>query len=215
MSYFMKKSLLYFVLSAAAALLSGCSTSAPVTATPPPPAPVPEIAPEPAAPPVQAPATQSMLLDEMQKTAAAIGEAGGLAAVGTGESKSLELALNKAKVNGRRELAQMMSSRFDLLEKSFSEETKIPFESLLLSGFNTAEKAIIEQQIAGSVAQTLKYETTGDTFTAYAVMVLDPKVIADQLAKEKELYARLQTTKAFGELMQEAKTFAAFKAAQK
>ena len=156
-----------------------------------------------------------MLLDEMQKTAAAIGEAGGLAAVGTGESKSLELALNKAKVNGRRELAQMMSSRFDLLEKSFSEETKIPFESLLLSGFNTAEKAIIEQQIAGSVAQTLKYETTGDTFTAYAVMVLDPKVIADQLAKEKELYARLQTTKAFGELMQEAKTFAAFKAAQK
>gem|GEM_PF-1079158 len=211
----MKKSLLYFVLSAAAALLSGCSTSAPVTATPPPPASVPEIMPEPAAPPVQAPATQSMLLDEMQKTAAAMGEAGGLAAVGTGESKSLELALNKAKVNGRRELAQMMSARFDLLEKSFSEETGIPLESLLLSGFNNAFKIIKEQQIAGSVAQALKYETTGDTFTAYAVMALDPKIIADQLSKEKELYARLQTTKAFGELMQEAKTFAAFKAAQK
>ena len=91
----------------------------------------------------------------------------------------------------------------------------LPFESLFLSGFNTAEKAIIEQQIAGSVAQTLKYETTGDTFTAYAVMVLDPKVIADQLSKEKDLYTRLQPTKAFGALDQEVKAFAAFKAARK
>ena len=151
----------------------------------------------------------------MQKIAAGVNEAGGLAVVGIGESKSLELALNKAKVNGRRELAKILAARFDVLEKAFSEETKIPFESLLLSGFNTAEKAIIEQQISGSVAQTLKYETIGGTFTAYAVMVLDPKAIADQLAKEKDLYARLQPTKAFGALDREVKAFAAFNAAQK
>lgn len=213
MSHFMKKSL-FFAIPAAAALLSGCSTSTPVAVTPPP-ASAPETAPAPEAPPAQAPVTQSMLLDEMQKAAAAMSEAGGLTTVGSGESKSLELALNKAKVNGRRELARMLADRFAALEKAFSEETGIPSDSLFLSGFNSAVKVITEQQIAGSVAQTLKYETTGDTFTAYALMVLDPKVIADQLAKEKELYARLQTTKAFAALDREIKAFAAFKAAQK
>jgi hypothetical protein len=150
----------------------------------------------------------------MQKLSAKLVEAGGLAAVGTGESKSLELALNKAKVNGRKELTQMMEARFAGLEKAFSEETGIPFDSLFLSGFNHAEK-VLTGQIAGSVAQTLKYETTGHTFTAYAIMVLDPKAIANQLANEKELYARLQKTKAFEALDQEVKAFAAFNAAKR
>ena len=150
----------------------------------------------------------------MQKLSATLIGAGGLAAVGTGESKSLELALNKAKVNGRKELTQLLLTRLTVLEKAFSEETGIPFDSLFLSGFNNAEK-MLTKQISGSIAQTLKYEATGHTFTAYALMVLDPKAIADQLANEKELYARLQPTKTFGEFDKEVKAFAAFKAAQK
>jgi hypothetical protein len=74
---------------------------------------------------------------------------------------------------------------------------------------------MLTKQISGSIAQTLKYEATGHTFTAYALMVLDPKAIADQLATEKELYARLQKTKAFEALHQEIKAFATFTAAQK
>jgi hypothetical protein len=205
----MKKTLFFATLAAAAAFLAGCSTTKPVST------PVPEQAPALTPAPEIQPVVQPTLLKDMQTLSSGMVEAGGLATVGIGESKSLELALNKAKVNGRRELAKLLAARFDVLEKAFSEESGIPFESLLLSGFNSAEKAITEQQIAGSVAQTLKYENTGDTFTAYAVMVLDPKVIADQLAKEKDLYTRLQKTKAFGVLDQEAKTFAAFKAAQK
>jgi len=207
----MKKTLFFTTLVAATALLSGCSTTKPAGA------PAPEPAPAPAAVTEQmpAPAVLSSLPDEMQKLSSGMNEAGGLAVVGIGESKSLDLALNKAKVNGRRELAKMLATRFDALEKAFSAETKIPFESLFLSGFNSAGKSITDQQIAGRVAHTLKYETTGDTFTAYAVIVLDPKVIADQLAKEKDLYTRLQPTQAFGELDKEIKSFAAFNTAQK
>jgi hypothetical protein len=209
----MEKPLFFASLAIATALLSGCTTtkSAP-SATP-----VPEATPASApvvAEQIPAPVTPSSLPEEMQKLSAKLVEAGGLAAVGTGESKSLELALNKAKVNGRKELAQLLEARLTVLEKAFSEETGIPFDSLFLSGFNHAEK-ILTGQISGSIAQTLKYEATGHTFTAYAVMVLDPKAIADQLANEKELYARLQKTKAFEALDQEVKSFAAFKAAQK
>jgi hypothetical protein len=210
----MIKGLFFTVLTAVAVLLTGCTTSKPVAPAPVPvpvAAPVPEKLPEalPAVPPV----VQPTLPGEMRELSAGILAAGGLTALGIDESKSLELALNMAKVNGRIELARVLDARFRLLEKAFSEETGIPYESLFLSGFNNAA-GIIKQQIASGLAHTLKYETTGDTFTAYAVMVLDPKVIADQLAKEKELYARLQKTKAFGELNKEIKAYEAFKATQ-
>jgi hypothetical protein len=209
----MEKPLFFASLVVVVALLSGCATTKPAPAV----TPVPEASSTPlpvTTEQIPAPVTPSSLPEEMQKLSAKLVETGGLAAVGTGESKSLELALNKAKVNGRKELTQMMETRFAVLEKAFSEETGIPFDSLFLSGFNHAEK-VLTGQISGSIAQTLKYEATGHTFTAYAIMVLDPKAIVDQLAKEKELYARLQPTKAFGALVQEANAFAALNAAQK
>jgi hypothetical protein len=191
----MKKGLFFTVLTAAAVLLTGCSTPAPA--------------------PVPVQATQSALLGEMQNISDGIVAAGGLAVVGTGESRSPELALDKAKINGRKELKRMLNARVEALAKAFSEEAGIPYDSLFLSGFNDAAGTITRQQIVGSLAQTLKYEPSGETFTAYAVMVLDPKAIADQLAKEKELYARLRPTKAFGELNKEIKAYEAFKAAQR
>ncbi len=199
------------LLTVASVFLAGCST----TNTTPPPSSAPAVAvqaPEQSGQTEQ-PAAQSALLEELQKIAAGTVEAGGLAVVGISQSKSLELALDKAKINGRIELARMLDARLEVLEKAFSAETGIPYDSLLLSGFNTSAK-IIKQQIAGSVAQTLKYETAGELSTAYAVMVLDPKVIADQLTKETELCTRLQKTKAFAVLTRQVKTYDAFKTAQ-
>jgi hypothetical protein len=83
-----------------------------------------------------------------------------------------------------------------------------------MSQFTTTTKVITSQQLAGSVAQELKYEVIGNTVTAYALMVLDPQTIVDQLAKEKELYTRLQSTKAFDELDKEIKEYEAWKASQ-
>jgi hypothetical protein len=212
----MKKSLLSALIIALAVLLAGCATKRPAPAPAPAPAPVMVPEPEPVPEPVPEPEPPaiSVLLVEMQSKTAAFIAAGGLAALGTAESKSLDLALNKAKADGRKELARLLTVRVEALDKAFTEEAGIPADALILSGFNNATR-IINQQIAGSVAHTLKYETAGDLFTAYAVMVLDPKVIADQLAKEKELYERLQKTKAFEAFNQAAQSFAAFTALQK
>jgi hypothetical protein len=200
----MKKALFFTALAAIALLTAGCST--PIET----PSPVVATSASVAHPEVPA----ATLLGDMQNLSTNIISAGGLAAVGIAQSQSLDLALNMAKKNGRIELAGKVSARIEVLAKAFSEETGIPYESLLLSGFNASGKALAGQ-IAGSIAQTLKYETTGDTTTAYALMVLDPKEIAAQLAKETDLYARLQPTKAFATLTEEVKTYAAFKAAQK
>ncbi len=192
----MKKGLLYIVLAEIVILLSGCSTPAPI--------PVPE--PAPIVPPTR--------LETMQTLTTEIATAGGLAALGLAESRSQDLALNMAKKNGRIELARVLNNRIETLAKTFSEETGIPYESLLLSGFNHAAETIKKQQIVGSVAQTLKYEESDNTFTAYAIMVLDPKILADQLAKETNLYAQLEPTTAYATLTEQIKTFEAFKASQ-
>lgn len=198
----MKNGLFLTALSVGTALLAGCSTPVP--------APVPELAPQPEVIPVPALPVLSSMKAEMQLRTDGITHAGGLAALGIDESRSLELALNLAKVNGRKALAQILNDRIEALARAFSGETGIPYDSLLLSGFNNAVKTITKQQIAGRVAQTIQYETTGDSFTAYALMVLDPQIIADQLAKETELYSRLQPTKAFEAFNQEIKAYQAF-----
>lgn len=190
----MKKAVFFTVLAVAAFWMAGCSTPVPAPA------------------PTPAPAVQPALLKEMQQQFAGITKAGGLAAIGIAKSKNLELALNMARKNGRIELARTVNARIEALAKAFSEETKIPYDSPLFSGFNHSEK-VLAGQIAGSAAQALKHETTGDTTTAYALIVIDPKAIADQLAKETDLYARLEPTKAFATLTKRIKTCAASKAA--
>ncbi len=190
----MKKGLFYTIFAISSLLLTGCSIPRPE------PAPVQDV--------------QPTLPGEMQQYADRIIQAGGLAALGTDESNSLELALNMAKKNGRLELSRMVKARIEVLKTAFLEETELPQDSRLLSGFTDAGDAL-SNQIAGYVAQTLKYETVGNTYTAYAVMVLDSKAIADQLAKETDLFAKLEPTQAYAALTQEIKTYAAFQAAQK
>jgi hypothetical protein len=192
----MKKGLFYTAFTVAGLLLAGCLTPRPQPA------------------PATAQDVPPTLPGEMQQLADSIVTAGGLAALGTDESKSLDLALNMAKRNGRIELSRMVNARIETLAKAFSEETEIPYDSLLLSGFNDTAK-VLAAQIAGSIAQALKYDTGGNSYTAYAVMVLDPKAIADQLSKETDLFAKLEPTQAYATLTQEIKAYAAFQAAQK
>lgn len=205
----MRKGLFFLSLPALIVVLSGCSTP------PPPPEPVIEPVIVPAVPEVVETVIQSTLPAEMRQRTDDITQAGGLAALGIAESKSLDLALNMAKKNGRLELARELNDQMESLAKAFSEETGIPYDSLLLAGFNNAARMITKQTIAGSIATELKYETAGDTTTAYAIMSLDPEIIAAQLAQEPDLYPRLQPSKAFDALNQKIKAYNAFLAARK
>lgn len=157
---------------------------------------------------------QQPLFQEFQQASTKIVDAGGLAVVGLGESKSLEIAINKAKTRGRVELAQLLETKIEALQKDFVEETGLAEEAQILAQFSSTAQAITSQQIQGSVAKDLQYETIGDTITAYALMELNPKLIVNQLAKEKELYTRFRATKAFENLDSEIKEYEAYKAAQ-
>lgn len=199
----MQKRRFLLIVPALIGLLTGCST--------PPPPPAPEPTPEPAIPqetPVLI--VQSPLPGEMTDE---INRNGGLAALGVAESRSLELAMNMAKKNGRLELARILNERVEALAKAFSDETGIPYDSLLLSGFNNTTKTLTGQ-IAGSIARILKYESSDEKSTAYAIIVLNPKRIAEQLATETDLFTRLEPTKTYETLTEQIKTYEAFETPQ-
>jgi len=126
----MKKIALSTVLAALLIGLSGCST-----------------------PPEPLPAAPLSLCEKLQNTSADIIQSGGLSAVGIAESKSLDIALNKAKVDGRIKLA-------DLLE---------------------AKTRTRSETIQDLAPKQLEHETTNGIFTAYALMELDPKILNPEI----------------------------------
>lgn len=154
------------------------------------------------------------LFNDFQKESSKILESGGLAAVGIAQSKSLEIALSKAKMNARRELAQMLETKIESLQKSYAEETGQAADAEILAQFSSTAKAITSQQIRGSVAKELKYETGDKIITACALMEVTPKIILDQFQKQEQLYTRFRASKAYEELDKEIQEYEAFKKKQ-
>ena len=152
----------------------------------------------------------------MQEKANDITDAGGLAAVGIGTSRTMSLAMDKAKTRGRTELAHILETKVDSLKKDFTEEIGEGESAEYNALFSAASKSIAHQILRGTVPKDLKYETAGNTTTAWALMVQDPKVIADAFADQKNsakaLYTRFRASQAFAELDNEVKKFEEFKA---
>ena len=152
----------------------------------------------------------------MQEKANAITDAGGLAAVGIGTSRTISLAMDKAKTRGRTELAHILETKVDSLKKDFTEEIGEGESAEYNALFSAASKSVAHQILRGTVPKDLKYETAGNTTTAWALMVQDPKVIADAFADQKNsakaLYTRFRASQAFAELDGEVKKFEEFKA---
>lgn len=159
--------------------------------------------------------SQATPFEIMQEKANAITDAGGLAAVGIGTSRTISLALDKAKTRGRTELAHILETKVDSLKKDFTEEIGEGEAAEYNALFSAASKSVAHQILRGSVPKDLKYETAGGTTTAWALMVQDPKVIADAFADQKNsaqaLYTRFRASQAFAELDEEIEKFEDFK----
>lgn len=153
--------------------------------------------------------------DVIQEKANAITAAGGLAAVGVGTSKTVSLALDKAKTRGRTELAHIMETKVESLKKDFSEEVGTADGAELNELFSAASKHIASQVLRGAVPKDLKYDTQNGMSTAWALMVVDPSVIADAFANQantqRNLYTRFRASQAFADLDNEVKKFEEFK----
>ncbi len=78
---------------------------------------------------------------------------GGWAAVGFAESKSLDIAINKAKIDGRIKLADLLEARTNGVPKNLTD------------------------QIQSLAPKLEEHETTNGVFTAYALIGINPEIL--------------------------------------
>lgn len=149
-------------------------------------------------------ASEKTPFEIMQEKASAITAAGGIAAVGIGNSRNTALALDKAKNRARQELASIIQSKVDSLRKDFQEEIGEGKSAEFNALFSAASKTLVSQELRGSVPKDIKYDIKDGLTSAYALMILDPKVLADAFAAQantqRHLYTRFRASQAFSEL---------------
>ena len=149
------------------------------------------------------------MFDYMQEQVGKITDKGGMASVGIGESRNTQLAITKAKVEARKNLAQLVQVKIENLEKAFTEEVGEASGSEMNELFSSATKQITSQTLQGTVPKMQKYETKDGITTAYILMVLNPDIIDASLKNNdaKHLYERFRASKAFEELDKEIKQY--------
>jgi hypothetical protein len=149
--------------------------------------------------------------DYLQEEVSKISEKGGMAAVGLGDSRNTQLAITRAKVEARKNLAQLVQVKIENLEKAFIEEVGEASGSEINQLFSSATKQITSQTLQGTVPKIQKYDVNGDVTTAYVMMVLNPDIIHASLknSNAKHMYERFRASKAFDELDKEIKEFEA------
>lgn len=152
----------------------------------------------------------------VQKKANQITAVGGVADVGIGSSRTVHLALDKAKTRGRKALAKMTKDRIEALKKAVLRELDVVDEAPLNSLFSAASASVEHRILRSSTPKDLKTLTQDNLTTAWALMVVDPSVIVDALEEHadaaRNLYTRIQTTDAFAALKKTISDYENFKA---
>ena len=153
---------------------------------------------------------------DMQKDVAKIGKEGGLAAIGIGQSADMQISLEKAKMEARKNLAQTITVKVENLQKKFVEEAgDVGKGAEINQAFSSATKVITSRELMGSMPEEQKITEDDGLYTSYVLMVVNPKGVADaleqQLSAEKALYARFRASEGFKELSDEVKRYEEFK----
>lgn len=134
-----------------------------------------------------------------------------LYAAATETSRDLQMALDKAKLRARTELATQVEAKIESRQKLFGQETGADTASELMRQFDDAQKVIVSQVINGTrVAQQVTVPE-GEVFRSYVLMQMPvgPANVAlmSRIRQNALMYTRLRATKAFAELEKDVERF--------
>ena len=147
---------------------------------------------------------------DLTDMANAIIEAGGVASVGQGTSKRMDLAKKKAVTAAQGGLSEIFNAKVNKLKKSFQEEIGSADDSEINEAFTDVVKVLSSTVLRGAVVKKVKYMRDKDTgqITAAAVVAIEPNKInmsiLDELkTKKPKLYERFRASQAYDELKKE------------
>ena len=134
-----------------------------------------------------------------------------LFAAATATSRSMQLAVDKARTQAQAALAQQLEARLGNLTKQFQEETGMGEDSELLQQFSSATKVVTKQTLTGARVDQKQLTPEKGIYRAYVLMSLPigsaNKLLMDKIKANQSLYTRFRATQAFKELNEELEKF--------
>ena len=135
----------------------------------------------------------------------------------TATSGDLQVALDKAQLDGRNRIAQQLEVKYSSLGKRFQEETgaaaggSAAGTSELVDQWSQTVKATVNQSLVGSRAREQTVKPEGAGFRAYVLMEMPVgkanQNLLNQIREQQSLYTRLRATQAFRELEGEVASY--------
>jgi hypothetical protein len=141
-----------------------------------------------------------------------------LVGVATATSLDLQTAIDKAKQDGRAEIARQLDVRVTGMSKQFVEETGINDDAELLGMFTQVSRSVISDSLTGSriAEQDLSREGTG--YRAYVMMEMPigeaNARFVERIKAQQRLYTRFRASEAFEELDRQVEEYEEWKRQQ-
>lgn len=124
-------------------------------------------------------------------------------ATGNAESKLLNVAIDKATLNARTEIARQLEIKLNNLQKSFVEEIGSK-DTELNQLYSSTTKAVVSKQLIGSKVKNKKYKEKNGKY--HAIVIVEYSVsdanaaLVNEIKKNQNLYTRFSAAKSFKEL---------------
>ncbi len=141
-------------------------------------------------------------------------DAGGVAAVGQGISKRMDLAKKKAVTDAQGQLAEIFNTKVQKLKKSFQEEIGSADDSEINEAFTDVTKTLSSTMLRGAITKKVKYMKDRETgkITAAAVVAIEPNkvnmsILDEMKNKKPKLYERFRASQAYDELKKEMENY--------
>jgi hypothetical protein len=141
-----------------------------------------------------------------------------LVGVATATSLDLQTAVDKAKQDGRAELARQIDLRVEGMSKRFVEETGLREDAELLDMFTQVSKSIVAESLTGSNLARQELSQEGSVYRAYVLMEMPigeaNARLLGKIRAQQQLYTRFRASQAFEELDKEVKEYEEWKKQQ-
>ena len=126
-------------------------------------------------------------------------------AVGMGESRKMDLAMDKAKQAGKVELSERISASVQSQVKSFTQEAGMGDDIQIVEFYQSTSKTVTDNTLNGvTVLKRYPYEKAGGTWIAYVQLGLKKDAVStavvNVIKNEEALYSEFKASQAFQEL---------------
>lgn len=126
-------------------------------------------------------------------------------AVGMGESRKMDLAIDKAKQAAKVELSERVEASVQSQVKSFTQEAGMTENTQIVEFYQSTSKTVTNNTFNGiTVLKRYPYQKSDGTWLAYVQMALKKdavgKAVVNAIQNEEALYSEFKASQAFKEL---------------